>query len=209
MFQLKWNAGVHNYMTYITGDIRVGAINPPLSNIGIGRARVDDPVAAKPISIRRPATSFLACSASPTIQEIQPLSIRAASTMHFDWGASQSCRSRSWLASWAMSIRSSAATAVQATVSAASSPRWLHRSPIGFLFPVGDMQGYLNLKAYGEVRCEKPASRLEYLGDLLYLAARARSASDDEANRQKILASTRWGSRQTRRKPFSQHRTQD
>ena len=35
------------------------------------------------------------------------------------------------------------------------------------------------------------AQRLEYLGHLLYLAARARSASDDNADRQKILGSTK------------------
>ena len=34
---LKWNNGVHNYMTYMTGDIPVGAYNSArLSNIGIG-----------------------------------------------------------------------------------------------------------------------------------------------------------------------------
>ena len=37
----------------------------------------------------------------------------------------------------------------------------------------------------------KPAIRLEYLGDLLYLAARVRSASDDKTHRQKILTSTK------------------
>ncbi len=35
---LRWNAGVHNYMTYITGDIPVGAYDSArLSNIGIGQ----------------------------------------------------------------------------------------------------------------------------------------------------------------------------
>ena len=34
---LKWNAGVHNWMTYATGDIPVGAYHPSrLSNIGTG-----------------------------------------------------------------------------------------------------------------------------------------------------------------------------
>ena len=42
MFQLKWNAGVHNYMTYITGDIPVGAYESTrLSNIGIGHGAFD------------------------------------------------------------------------------------------------------------------------------------------------------------------------
>src|SRR6185436_12781166 len=39
---LRWNAGVHNYMTYITGDIPVGAYDSTrLSNIGIGHGALD------------------------------------------------------------------------------------------------------------------------------------------------------------------------
>src|SRR5258705_3320677 len=42
MFQLKWNAGVHNYMTYVTGDIPVGAYQSDrLSNLGIGHGAID------------------------------------------------------------------------------------------------------------------------------------------------------------------------
>ena len=41
-FKLRWNAGVNNYMVYVTGDVPVGAYNPSrLSNIGIGRGTVD------------------------------------------------------------------------------------------------------------------------------------------------------------------------
>jgi hypothetical protein len=43
-FALRWNAGVHNYMAYITGDIPVGAYR-----------------AATPISIRRPDMNFRPC----------------------------------------------------------------------------------------------------------------------------------------------------
>ena len=39
---LKWNAGVHNFMTYVTGDIPVGAYDPGrLSNLGIGHGAID------------------------------------------------------------------------------------------------------------------------------------------------------------------------
>ena len=41
-FSLRWNAGVHNVMTYVTGNIPVGAYNRArLSNIGIGHGAVD------------------------------------------------------------------------------------------------------------------------------------------------------------------------
>ena len=42
MFTLKWNAGVHNYMTYITGDIPVGAYQSDrLANMGLGHWAID------------------------------------------------------------------------------------------------------------------------------------------------------------------------
>ena len=39
---LRWNNGVHNYMTYVMGDVPVGAYDSTrLSNIGIGHAGID------------------------------------------------------------------------------------------------------------------------------------------------------------------------
>jgi len=39
---LKWNAGAHNFMTYVTGDIPVGAYDSThLANLGIGHGAVD------------------------------------------------------------------------------------------------------------------------------------------------------------------------
>jgi hypothetical protein len=40
--QLFWNAGVHNFMAYVAGDIPVGSYDPNrLSNIGIGHGAID------------------------------------------------------------------------------------------------------------------------------------------------------------------------
>ena len=39
---LRWNEGVHNFMTYMTGDIPVGAYDPSrLANLGIGHGAID------------------------------------------------------------------------------------------------------------------------------------------------------------------------
>jgi len=41
-FEVRWNAGVNNYMTYLTGNIPVGLYSPSnLSNIGIGHGAID------------------------------------------------------------------------------------------------------------------------------------------------------------------------
>jgi hypothetical protein len=42
MASLRWDAGVHNVMTYVTGNIPVGAYSPSsLANIGIGHSALD------------------------------------------------------------------------------------------------------------------------------------------------------------------------
>src|SRR5262249_36112236 len=41
-FALRWNAGVNNYMTYVTADIPVGAYSSMrLANLGIGHWAID------------------------------------------------------------------------------------------------------------------------------------------------------------------------
>jgi hypothetical protein len=41
-FSVRWNAGVHNYMTYVTGNIPVGRYDPTrLANLGIGHNALD------------------------------------------------------------------------------------------------------------------------------------------------------------------------
>jgi hypothetical protein len=69
MFQLKWNAGVNNYMFYVTGDMPAGAYDSMrLANI------------ATPISTKRPGTKLRRCSDSRTTSSTRPLNIRMAST---------------------------------------------------------------------------------------------------------------------------------
>ena len=55
-FAIRWNSGVNNYMTYITGDVPVGLY-----------AARSMPAAATLISIRKPGTNSRQCSALPPI----------------------------------------------------------------------------------------------------------------------------------------------
>ena len=57
MMTLKWNSGVHNFMTYATGDIPVGAYDPSrLANLGIGHGAIDG------VAVIRPSVSAVARS---------------------------------------------------------------------------------------------------------------------------------------------------
>jgi hypothetical protein len=53
---------------------------------------------------------------------------------------------------------------------------------IGFIFPVGNMQGYFNLKGYWEFAARKPARRLECLGDIFALATGCAATCACQAN---------------------------
>jgi hypothetical protein len=78
MITLKWNAGVHNYMTYVTGDIPVGAYDPSrLSNISA--TAPSTAVAATPTLTRRPDMNSRASPALPIISRIPIRRFKAAS----------------------------------------------------------------------------------------------------------------------------------
>jgi hypothetical protein len=58
---LRWNAGVNNFMTYVTGAIPIGTYDPAnLANLGTGHGALDGGVGS-PISIRRTATNSRSC----------------------------------------------------------------------------------------------------------------------------------------------------
>ena len=192
--QLKWNAGVNNYMTYITGDIPVGAYQSTrLSNIGIGHGAIDAGGGYTYFNHRRhelPAVlAWLYLTISSTIRH----NIKAASTCTiFDWGASQFVSKQVMLGLVGYVYKELGCDSGSGDHVGCFQSQVVGVGPqIGFLFPVGDMQGYLNLKAYRRVCRGEPTIRLEYLAHLLYLAAHARSASYDKAHRQKLLGSTK------------------
>ena len=80
MATVKWNAGVHNFMTYLTGDIPVGAYSSTrLANLGIGHGAADAGGATRS-SIRKPGLNFQPSLASLTISRTRTRNIRTAST---------------------------------------------------------------------------------------------------------------------------------
>jgi hypothetical protein len=88
-FTLKWNAGVHNYMTYITGDIPVGAYDSArLANIGIGHWAMD---AGGGYTYFDDKTGHEASAVLGfTYNFINPATqYQSGVDMHLDWGVSQ------------------------------------------------------------------------------------------------------------------------
>ncbi|MDA9431061.1 SphA family protein [Bradyrhizobium sp. CCBAU 51627] len=154
-FALRWNAGVNNYMTYITGDIPVGTYQSTrLANIGIGHGAID---AGGGYTYFNPQTGHeLSGVLGFTYNFKNPdTQYQSGVDMHFDWGASQflSKQVQVGLVGYVykqLGCDTGSGDRVGCFRSqvAAAGPQ------VGFIFPVGEMQGYLNLKAYKEFAAE-------------------------------------------------------
>lgn len=156
---LKWNQGVHNFMTYVTGDIPVGAYDPNrLANLGIGHGAIDggggytyfNPQAGHEFSA---VAGFTYNFKNPDTQ------YRSGVDFHVDWGASQFLSKQLFVGLVGYAYQQITDDSGQHPILGGFRSRVLAVGPqIGFLFPVGDMQGYLNLKGYGEFAAEnRPA----------------------------------------------------
>jgi hypothetical protein len=156
---LKWNAGVHNFLTYVTGDIPVGAYDPTrLANLGLGHAAIDS---GGGYTYFNPATGHefsVVAGATYNFRNNQT-NYQNGIDLHIDWGASQFLSKQMFVGLVGYGYQ-------QITDDFGAHPslggfrsRVLGIGPqIGFLFPVGDMQGYLNLKGYGEFNAANRAS---------------------------------------------------
>ena len=151
MFALRWNAGVHNYMTYITGDIPVGAYQSTrLSNIGIGHGAID---AGGGYTYFNPQTGHEFSGVLGFTYNYQQYSTQYQNgvDLHFDWGASQFLSKEVMVGLVGYIYKEIGCDSGSGDrVGCFQSQVFSVGPQIGFLFPVGDMQGYLNLKAYGE-----------------------------------------------------------
>ena len=148
---LKWNKGVHNFMTYVTGDVPVGAYEANrLSNIGIGHGAID---AGGGYTYFDPQTGheFSAVLGFTYNFENQSTNYKNGIDMHLGWGASQFLS-----AQWQVGLVGYAYKQITPDggsgdhVGAFESQVFGIGPQIGYVFPVGDLQGYLNLKAYKE-----------------------------------------------------------
>ena len=149
---LRWNFGVHNWMTYVTGDVPVGAYNPNrLANLGIGHGAVD---AGGGYTYFNPQTGheFSAVAGFTYNLENTDTQYKNGIDMHIDWGASQFL-TKQWQVGAVgyfydqLSCDSGSGDRVGCFES-----RVIGIGPqVGYVFPIGtEHQGYLNLKGYKE-----------------------------------------------------------
>jgi hypothetical protein len=149
---LRWNSGVHNYMTYITGDIPVGAYDSTrLSNIGIGHSAID---AGGGYTYLNPQTGHefsgvLGFTYNFTNQSTQ---YQNGVDMHFDWGASQFLTKQLQVGVVGYVYRELGCDTGAGDRVGCFQSQVVGAGPqLGFIIPLSaTTQGYLNLKSYWE-----------------------------------------------------------
>ena len=151
-FFVRWNQGVHNYMTYVTGDIPVGAYDPTrLANIGIGHGAVDGGVG---YTYFNPETGheFSAVLGATYNFKNYHTDYQNGIDTHLDWGWSKFLTKQVMIGLVGYVYK-------QATCDSGSGDRvgcFLSQvvgvgPQIGFIVPISTTtQAYLNLKSYKE-----------------------------------------------------------
>jgi hypothetical protein len=148
---LRWNRGVNNFMTYVTGDIPVGDYNPMrLANLGIGHGAIDSGGA---YTYLNPATgNEFSATAGFTYNFKNPdTQYRSGIDFHFDWGASHFLSKQLFVGIAGYAYQQVTDDSGQNPILGGFRSRVLGVGPqIGYLFPVGGMQGFLGLRGYGD-----------------------------------------------------------
>lgn len=150
-FKLKWNAGVHNYMVYGAGDIPIGDYNPNrLANIGIGHGAIDF---GGGYTYFNPATgNEFSAVAGFTYNFTNPQTqYQSGIDFHLDWGTSHFLSKQVFVGLVGYAYQQITDDFGQPPILGGFRSRVFGVGPqIGYIFPVGEMQGFLGVKGYGE-----------------------------------------------------------
>jgi hypothetical protein len=155
-FNLRWNAGVHNYMTYVATNITTGRYDPNrLANLGIGHNAIDtgggytylNPQSGQEFS----ATLGFTYNFENTHTQYQN-----GVDMHLDLGASKFVTKQLQIGLVGYAYQQlSCDTGAGNRVGCFESRVFGAGPQIGYIIPLGDhLQGYLNLKGYKEFGAE-------------------------------------------------------
>jgi hypothetical protein len=152
---LKWNDGVNNSMLYLTGDVPVGDYNPDrLANVGIGHAAIDGGYG---YTFLNPDTGreFSAVAGLTYNFENPDTDYKNGIDGHIDFGVSQFLNEQVQVGAVGYFFQQLTGDSGDGATLGAFEGRVAGIGPqVGYFFPAGRMQGYLNLKGYYEFAAE-------------------------------------------------------
>ena len=152
---LKWNQGVNNEMVYIAGNIPSGTYNPNrLANLSFGFVGFD--VGAGYTYLNPQTGHEFSAVGGVTYSLPNPyLQYQNGIDAHLDWAASQFISKNVLVGVAGYYFQQLTPDSGPGAKLGSFEGMAVGIGPqIGFLFPVGDMQGYLNLKAYADLETE-------------------------------------------------------
>jgi hypothetical protein len=138
-------------MTYLTGDIPVGAYNSSnLANLGIGHGAIDGGGGYTYLD-QKTGHEFSVVTGL-TYNLVNPsTNYQNGIDWHLDWGASQFLSKQLLVGAVGYVYDQISGDSGSGNIVGPFESRVIGIGPqIGYMFPVGKMQGYLNLKGYGE-----------------------------------------------------------
>jgi hypothetical protein len=148
---LRWNQGVNNFMVYSMGDIPVGAYDPSrLANLGIGHGAIDGGAG---YTYLNPSTGYEFSIVSGFTYNFKNTSTDYQNGIdwHVDWGMSKFLTKQLFVGPAGYFYEQLTADRGAPAFLGENLSRVAGIGPqLGYLFPVGGMQGFLNLKAYWE-----------------------------------------------------------
>lgn len=152
---LRWNRGVHNYMVYGMANLPVGAYDASrLVNLGLGHWAVD---AGAGYTYFNPQTGneFSAVTGFTYNFKNPSLDYQNGVDWHLDLGASHFVSKQMYVGVAGYAYQQITADSGGPAVLGDFKSRVFGAGPqVGFLFPVGDMQGLLSAKVYKEFGAE-------------------------------------------------------
>ena len=159
MFNVRWNSGVHNFMTYFTGNATVGRYEPGrLANLGIGHNALDaggaytylDPKNGNELSA---TLGFTYNFENPYTQ------YKSGVDMHLDWGTSHFVTKQLQLGAVGYVYQQISCDSGAGDRLGCFESRVIGVGPqLGYIIPMGELQGYLNLKGFKEFDAAHRAS---------------------------------------------------
>jgi hypothetical protein len=178
MASLRWNSGVNNWITYVTGDVPVGAYNSSdLANLGIGHGAIDGGVG---YTYFNPQTGHEFSVVTGLTYNLTNTSTNYQNGVdwHLDWGASQFLTRQLQVGLVGYAYKEIGCDSGSGDLVGCFQSQVLAVGPqVGFIFPVAGMQGYLNLKAYAEFDgADRPSGWNAWITFALSPAAPAPSA---------------------------------
>jgi hypothetical protein len=149
MATIKWHDGVHNYMTYVTGDIPVGTYDATrLANFGIGHGAIDGGVGYTYTDLK---TEFSVVTGLTYNFKNTNTDYQNGVDWHLDWGASQFLSKQVHIGAVGYFYQQLTADSGAPDILGDTKSAVIGVGPqIGYLFPAGNLHGYINLKGYYE-----------------------------------------------------------